>query len=219
MKHRFSWMKAPAGKTGRHSNPKNSYSGMKSEEDIPSELIPLKQKITSKFLNRRWRVASEKGSYEIIAANGEDTDVDKLTNSPQNQNITVPRGESTSHTNTTRKPSDLPTFSGVGHKSPHVRQEEENSGFQKRQLFIRTRKKKKNKKLALHSPLSPRGFDPLRGHNHSPFPDRRLLNHSLLLHKSNETALSPDLNQTSPSMSTDRSLPDYNQYSKMTLSR
>ena len=214
MKHRFSWMKAPAGKTGRHSNPKNSYSGMKSEEDIPSELIPLKQKITSKFLNRRWRVASEKGSYEIIAANGEDTDVDKLTNSPQNQNITVPRGESTSHTNTTRKPSDLPTFSGVGHKSPHVRQEEENSGFQKRQLFIRTRKKKKNKKLALHSPLSPRGFDPLRGHNHSPFPDRRLLNHSLLLHKSNETALSPDLNQTSPSMSTDRSLPDYNQYSK-----
>uniref|UniRef100_A0A8C6HRV9 Coagulation factor V n=1 Tax=Mus spicilegus TaxID=10103 RepID=A0A8C6HRV9_MUSSI len=214
MKHRFSWMKAPAGKTGKHSNPKNTYSGMKSEEDIPSELIPLKQKITSKFLNRRWRVASEKGSYEIIAANGEDTDVDKLTNSPQNQNITVPRGESTSHTNTTRKPSDLPTFSGVGHKSPHVRQEEENSGFQKRQLFIRTRKKKKNKKLALHSPLSPRGFDPLRGYNHAPFPDRRLLNHSLLLHKSNETALSPDLNQTSPSMSTDRSLPDYNQYSK-----
>ncbi|XP_021054295.1 coagulation factor V [Mus pahari] len=212
MKHRFSWMKAPAGKTGRHSNPKNTYSRMKSEEDIPSDLLLLKQNITSKFLNRRWRVASEKASYEIIPANGEDTDVDKLTNSPQNQNITMPWGESTAHTNTTRKPSNLPTFSGVRHKSPRVRQEEENGGFQKRQLFIRTRKKKKNKKLALHSPLSPRGFYPLRGDDHLPFSDRRLLNHSLLLRKFNDTALSTDLNQTSPSMSMDRSFPDYNQY-------
>lgn len=217
MKHRFSWMKAPAGKTGRRSNPKNTYYRVKSEEDIPNDLLLLKHKIASKFLNRRWHVASEKGSYEIIPANGEDTDVEKRTNSPQNQNTSMPWGDSTSHTNTTGKPSDLPTFSGVRRKSSQVRrkssqvrQEEEKGGFKKRQLLIRTRKKK-NRKLALHSPLSPRGFYPLRGDDYLPFSDRRLLNHSLLLHKSNETALSTDLNQTSPSMSIDRSLRDYNQ--------
>ncbi|XP_034369380.1 coagulation factor V isoform X1 [Arvicanthis niloticus] len=210
MKHRFSWMKAPAGKTGRHSNPKNTYYRVKSEEDIPNDFLLLKQKIASKFLNSQWHVASEKGSYEIIPANGEDTDVEKLTNSPQNQNTSIPWGDSTSHTNTTGKPNVLQTFSGVRRKSSQVRQEEKNSGFKKRQLYIRTRKKK-NRKLALHSPLSPRGFYPLRGDDYLPFSDRRLLNHSLLLHKSNETALSTDLNQTSPSASIDRSLRDYNQ--------
>ncbi|XP_032771504.1 coagulation factor V isoform X2 [Rattus rattus] len=211
MKHRFSWMKAPAAKTGRHSNPKDTSSRMKSEEDIPSDLLLLKQKVASKFLNRQWHMASEKGSYEIIPANGENTDIDKLTNSPQNQNISTPWGASTSRINTTGKPRNLPTFSRFRHKSPHVRQEEESGDFKKRQLFIRTRKKKKNRKFALHSPLSPRGFYHPRREDHPPLLDRRLLNHSLLLHKSNETALSTDLNQTSPPMSTDRSLPDYNQ--------
>ncbi|XP_052055966.1 coagulation factor V isoform X2 [Apodemus sylvaticus] len=209
MKHRFSWMKAPAGKTGRHPNPKNNYSRIKSEEDIPSDLLLLKQKIASKFLNRRWHVASEKGSYELIPADGEDTDVDKLTNSPQNQNISMPWGDITSHTNITGKLSGLPKFSGVRRKSSQVRQEE-NSGFKKRQLLIRTRKKK-NRKHTLHSPLSPRGFHPLRVADHSPFLDRRLLNHSLLFHKSNEIALSTDLNQTSPSMNIDRSILDSDQ--------
>ncbi|GAB1285630.1 Coagulation factor V [Apodemus speciosus] len=209
MKHRYSWMKAPAGKTGRHPNPKNTYYRIKSEEDIANDLLPLKQKIASKFLNRRWHVASEKGSYEIIPADGKDTDVDKLTNSPLSQNISMPLGDNTSHTNTTGKPSSLPAFSGVRHKSSQVRQGG-NSGIKKRQLFIRTRKKK-HRKHALHSPLSPRSFYPLRADGHPPYLDRRLLNHSLLFYKSNETALLTDLNQTTPSMNIDRSLLDSDQ--------
>ncbi|XP_051003709.1 coagulation factor V [Acomys russatus] len=209
MKHRFTRMKAPAHKTGRHSNPRNTYSRRRSGEKIPSDLLLLKQKGTSKFLSREWHVASEKGNYEIIPANDEDTAVGKLPNSPRNQSTSMPWGDRTSHTNTTGKPSDLPVPSGVRHASPQLRQEERDSGLKKRQLLIRTRKRK-HRKLGPHSHLSPRSFHPLRGDTHTPFLDRRL-NHSPLLHKPNETALSRDLNQTSPPTSIDKSLPGHNQ--------
>ncbi|ERE72503.1 coagulation factor V [Cricetulus griseus] len=206
MKHRFPHMKVPARKTGRHSNPKNTYSRVKSREEIPIELFLLKQKNTSKFLDREWYLASEKGSYEIIPANDEDTAVEKLPNSPQNQNISKSWGDSTSPTKTAGKPSDIPVFSRVRNKFPQVREEERNSSLMK----IRTRKKKKNKRLSLHSPLSPRGFHPLKGDAQLTFLDQRL-NHSLLPHKPNESAPAIDLNQTSSSTSIDRSLPDHNQ--------
>ncbi|XP_051042098.1 coagulation factor V isoform X2 [Phodopus roborovskii] len=209
MKHRSPHMKVPAQKTERHSNPKNTYSRMRSREEIPIELFLLKQKNTSKFFNREWYLASEKGSYEIVPASGEDTPAEMLPNSPQNQNISMTWSDSTSPTKTAGKPSDKPMFSRVRHKSPQIRQEEGNSGLKKRQLFIRTRKKKKDKKLALHSPLSPRGFHPLKGEVQLTFLDQRL-NRSLLPHEPNETAPTIELNQTSPSTSIDRSLPDHN---------
>nr|XP_006974825.2 coagulation factor V [Peromyscus maniculatus bairdii] len=209
MKHRFPQMKSPARKTARHANPKNTYPRTRSREDIPSDLFLLKRKNTSNFLDMEWYLASEKGSYEIIPANGEDTAVDKSPDSPQNQNISMTLGNSTSPAKTTGKSGDFPVFPGIRHKSPQVRQEEGNSDLKKRQLFIRTRKKKKNKKVASHSPLSPRGFHPLRDAKPT-FLDQRL-NHSLLPHNPNETTLAIDLNQPSPSTNIDRSLPDYNQ--------
>ncbi|XP_040594092.1 coagulation factor V isoform X2 [Mesocricetus auratus] len=208
VKHRFSHMKVPARKTGRLSNPKNTYSRKRAREEIPIELFLLKQKNTSTFLNREWYLASEKGSYEIISVNGEDTAVEKLPNSPQTQNISKTWGDSTSPTKTAGKQSDLPVFSRVSHKSPRVRQEEGNSDLKK----IRTRKKKKNKRLSLHSPLSPRGFHPLKGDAQATFLDQ-ILNHSLLHNKTKKSVSALDLNQTSPSTSIDRSLPDHNQTS------
>lgn len=209
MKYRLPQMKVPTQKTRRHSNPKNTNARVRSSEEIPTDLFLLKQINTSKFLDREWYLASEKSSYEILPANGEDTAVDKLPNGPQNQNISGAWDNSTSTTKTTGKRRDLPMFSGIRRKSPQVRQEEGNRDFNKGQ-FIKTRKKRKDKKRAIHSLLSPRGFHPLRGDAQPTFLDQRL-NHSLLPHKSNETALPVDLNQTSPSTSVDRSLPDRNQ--------
>ncbi|XP_038205892.1 LOW QUALITY PROTEIN: coagulation factor V [Arvicola amphibius] len=209
MKYRFPQMKIPAQKTRRHSNPKNTNARVRSSEEIPTDLFLLKQMNTSKFLDKEWYLASEKSSYEIIPENGEDTAADKLPNGPQNQNILGAWDNSTSTTNTTGKLRDLPMFSGIRRKSSQVRQEKGNRDFNKGQ-FIKTRKKKKDKKMAIHSLLSPRGFHPLRGDAQPTFLDQRL-NHSLLPHKSNETALPIDLNQTSPLTSVDRSLPDHNQ--------
>nr|XP_048277617.1 coagulation factor V [Myodes glareolus] len=209
MKYRLPQMKVPTQKTRRHSNPKNTNARVRSSEEIPTDLFLLKQMNTSKFLDREWYLASEKSSYEIIPANGEDTAVNKLPNGPQNQNILGAWDNSTSTIKTTGKSRDLPMFSGIRRKSPQVRQEEANRDFNKGQ-FIKTRKKRKDKKRAIHSLLSPRGFHPLRGDAQPTFLDQRL-NQSLLSHKSNETALPVDLNQTSPSTSVDRSLPDRNQ--------
>ncbi|KAL1769805.1 Coagulation factor V [Sigmodon hispidus] len=211
MKHRFPWMQVPAQRTGRHSNSKNTYSRTRSWEDISSDLFLLKQRNTSSFVNREWYLASEKGSYEIIPTNGKDTDVDKLPRSSQNQNISMTWGKGISSSRTIGKPNDLRIFPGVRHKSPQVRQKERNGGLKRRQLLIRTRKKKKEKKLSSHSLLSPRSFHPLkRDVQTTTFLDQRL-NHSLLLHNPIEKALAIDLNQTSPSMSIGRSLPDHNQ--------
>ncbi|KAK7817877.1 hypothetical protein U0070_005520 [Myodes glareolus] len=209
MKYRLPQMKVPTQKTRRHSNPKNTNARVRSSEEIPTDLFLLKQMNTSKFLDREWYLASEKSSYEIIPANGEVTAVNKLPNGPQNQNILGAWDNSTSTIKTTGKSRDLPMFSGIRRKSPQVRQEEANRDFNKGQ-FIKTRKKRKDKKRAIHSLLSPRGFHPLRGDAQPTFLDQRL-NQSLLSHKSNETALPVDLNQTSPSTSVDRSLPDRNQ--------
>ncbi|KAM7336184.1 hypothetical protein ACRRTK_004677 [Alexandromys fortis] len=209
MKYRFPQMKVPAQKIRRHSNPKNTNARVRSSEEIPTDLFLLKQTNTSNFLDREWYLASEKSSYEIIPANGEDTAVDKLQNGPQNQNISGAWDNSTPTTKTTGKPRDFPMFSGIRRKSPQVRQEKENRDFNNGQ-FIKTRKKKKDKKMAIHSFLSPRGFHPLRGDAQPTFLDQRL-NHTLLLHKSNETALPIDQNQTSPSISVDRSLSDHHQ--------
>uniref|UniRef100_A0A8C6WAW2 Coagulation factor V n=1 Tax=Nannospalax galili TaxID=1026970 RepID=A0A8C6WAW2_NANGA len=204
VKHRFSWMKGPARKTGKHSRPKST-SRMGLSEDSPSVLLLLKQNNPSKILNREWHLANEKGSYEITQDNGKDVAFKKLLDSPQNQNISMIQGDSIPATNKTGKPIDLPNYSAVRHKALQVRQDEENKHLKKRPFFIRTRKKKKDKKHAHHSPLSPRGFHPLRRDAHPMFLDRKV-NHTLLLHKPNGTALATDLNQTFPSMNIDKEI-------------
>ncbi|XP_005398245.1 PREDICTED: coagulation factor V [Chinchilla lanigera] len=208
-KHRFSWMKLPAHKTERHSNQDNTSSIMGTWEDLPSDLLLLKQKNPSKILDGQWHVVSEKGSYEIIQDNDEDKAVNELLNSPQN--VSRIQKESIPPENKPGKQSDPPKYSAVRHKSLQVRQDTENSELRKRPLFIRTRKKKKEPKLTHRIPLSPMGIHPLKGLRYTTFSDRKL-NRSLLLHKSNETSLPIDLNQTHPSVNLVQtgSLPDHN---------
>ncbi|XP_033621853.1 coagulation factor V [Fukomys damarensis] len=204
--HRFSWMILPAHETGRHSNQDDTSSKMGPLEDLPSNLLLLKQKNPSKILEGKWHVASEKGGYKITQDTNEN--MDELLNSPHNVSRTwresIPE-------NNPGKQSDHPKFSGVRHKSLQVRQHGENSGLKKRPFLIRTRKKKKEPKLAHHIPLSVRGIYPLRGADYIAFSDRKL-NHSLLLLKSNETSVPTDFNQTSPSINLVQigSLPNHN---------
>uniref|UniRef100_A0A2K6FGC7 Coagulation factor V n=1 Tax=Propithecus coquereli TaxID=379532 RepID=A0A2K6FGC7_PROCO len=211
-KHRFSQMKLLAHKIGRHFSQDNgSPSGMGPWENLPSDLLLLKENDPSKILNGKWHVVSEKGNYEIIQDTQEDMAVNKPLTSPQN--VSSPWGsESTPLINNPGNQSGHLKFSRVRHKYLHVRQDVRNSRLKKSPFFIRTRKKKKGEKLGNHVPLSPRGFHPLRGAASATFSDQ-MLNHSLLLHKSNETSLPTDLNQTLPSMNLDlmTSLPDHNQ--------
>uniref|UniRef100_A0A8C5L535 Coagulation factor V n=1 Tax=Jaculus jaculus TaxID=51337 RepID=A0A8C5L535_JACJA len=200
VKHRFSWKRSPGHRAGRHSNPDNTSSRMGYWEDIPTDLLLLKQK-NPKILNSEWHLASEKGSYEIIQDNGEGATPGKLLNSPQNNSRAW--GGSIPPTNESGKQSDPPKLSGVRQKFLQVRQDKENSGLKKSPFLIKTRKKNKNKYLP-HLPLSPRGFHPLKG---------GILNHQQIPHKPKDIALATDFNQTSPFMSTDRkaSLPEHNQ--------
>ncbi|EHH61731.1 hypothetical protein EGM_19805 [Macaca fascicularis] len=211
-KHRFSRMKLLAHKVGRHlSRDTGSRSRVRPWEDLPSDLLLLKQNNSSKILVGRWHLASEKGSYEIIQDTDEDTAVNNRLISPQNASRAW--GESTPLANKPGKQSGHPRFPRVRHKSLQVRQDGGKSGLKKSQFLIKTRKKKKEKRTH-HAPLSPRTFHPLRTEAYNTFSERRL-NHSLLLHKSNETSLPKDLNQTLPSMdfSWIASLPDHNQNS------
>uniref|UniRef100_A0A2K5YD51 Coagulation factor V n=1 Tax=Mandrillus leucophaeus TaxID=9568 RepID=A0A2K5YD51_MANLE len=211
-KHRFSRMKLLAHKVGRHlSRDTGSPSRVRPWEDLPSDLLLLKQNNSSKILVGRWHLASEKGSYEIIQDTDEDTAVNNRLISPQNASRAW--GESTPLANKLGKQSGHPRFPRVRHKSLQVRQDGGKSELKKSQFLIKTRKKKKEKRTH-HAPLSPRTFHPLRTEAYNTFSERRL-NHSLLLHKSNETSLPKDLNQTLPSMdfSWIASLPDHNQNS------
>ncbi|XP_011946425.1 PREDICTED: coagulation factor V [Cercocebus atys] len=211
-KHRFSRMKLLAHKVGRHlSRDTGSPSRVRPWEDLPSDLLLLKQNNSSKILVGRWHLASEKGSYEIIQDTDEDTAVNNRLISPQNASRAW--GESTPLANKPGKQSGHPRFPRVRHKSLQVRQDGGKSGLKKSQFLIKTRKKKKEKRTH-HAPLSPRTFHPLRNEAYNTFSERRL-NHSLLLRKSNETSLPKDLNQTLPSMdfSWIASLPDHNQNS------
>ncbi|XP_026304234.1 coagulation factor V isoform X2 [Piliocolobus tephrosceles] len=210
-KHGFSWMKLLAHKVGRHlSQDTGSPSRVRPWEDLPSDLLLLKQNNSSKILVGRWHLASEKGSYEIIQDTDEDTAVNNRLISPQNASRAW--GESTPLANKPEKQSGHPKFPRVRHKSLQVRQDGK-SRLKKSQFLIKTRKKKKEKRTH-HAPLSPRTFHPLRSEAYNTFSERRL-NHSLLLHKSNETSLPKDLNQTLPSMDVSwiASLPDHNQNS------
>ncbi|PNI48209.1 F5 isoform 2 [Pan troglodytes] len=228
-KHRFSWMKLLAHKVGRHlsqdtgspsrmkpwedlpSQDTGSPSRMRPWEDPPSDLLLLKQNNPSKILVGRWHLASEKGSYEIIQDTDEDTAVNNWLISPQNASRAW--GESTPLANKPGKQSGHPKFPRVRHKSLQVRQDGGKSRLKKSQFLIKTRKKKKEKHTH-HAPLSPRTFHPLRSEAYNTFSERRL-KHSLMLHKSNETSLPTDLNQTLPSMDFGwiASLPDHNQNS------
>ncbi|KAM6154284.1 coagulation factor V [Erethizon dorsatum] len=207
-KHRFSWMKLPAHKTEKHSNQDNTSSRMGTWEDLPSDLLLLKQKNPSKILDGQWHVVSEKGSYEIIQDNDEDMAGNELLNSPQNVSRTWK--ESIPPENKPGKQSDHPKYSGVRHKSLQVRQDGENSELKKRPFIIRTRKKKKEPKLAHHIPLSPVGIHSLKRAHYTTFSDRRF-NRSRLLHKSSETSLPIDLSQTHSSINLVQrgSLPDH----------
>nr|XP_015100590.1 coagulation factor V isoform X1 [Vicugna pacos] len=208
-KHRSSQMEFPAHKTGRHLSQDNIPSSrMGSWENLPSDLLLLQQKDPSKILNGKWHLVSEKGSYEIIQDADKDTAIEKLPNSTQNASRT--QAENIPFTKKPRKQSDHPKFSVTRHKPLQERQDEGNSRLKKGPFLIRTRKKKKEEKSAHHVPLSPRSFRPLSGQSNTPFSDRRL-SHSLLLHKSNETSLPTDLNQTFPSMNLSliASLPDH----------
>ncbi|XP_035578326.1 coagulation factor V isoform X3 [Zalophus californianus] len=197
-KRRFSQVGFSAHKTGRRLSQGNSSpSRMGPWEDLPNDLLLLKQKNPSKILNGKWHLVSEKGNYEIVPEADEDMAVDKLLDSPQNASRTW--GENIPLINKHRKKSGHPKLSGIRNKSLQVKQDEENSGLKKIHFLIKTRKKKKEEKLAHHIPLSPRGFHPLRGKANTTFSDRRL-DHSLLLRKSNETSFPTDLNQTFPSV-------------------
>uniref|UniRef100_A0A2K5IX50 Coagulation factor V n=1 Tax=Colobus angolensis palliatus TaxID=336983 RepID=A0A2K5IX50_COLAP len=211
-KHRFSWMKLLAHKVGRHlSQDTDSPSRVRPWEDLPSDLLLLKQNNSSKILVGRWHLASEKGSYEIIQDTDEDTVVNNRLISPQNASRDW--GESTPLANRPEKQRGHSKFPRDRHKYLQVRQDGGKSRLKKSQFLIKTRKKKKEKRTH-HAPLSPRTFHPLRSEVYNTFSERRL-NHSLLLHKSNETSLPKDLNQTLPSMdfSWIASLPDHNQNS------
>ncbi|KAM5237485.1 coagulation factor V [Ctenodactylus gundi] len=191
--HRFSRVKLPAYKIERNLTQNNASSRMRPAGDLSRDVLPLKQNKPSRILNRKWHVVSEKGIYQIIQDTDEDLAVDELLSSPQN--VSGTRGESTSLTNKPGKQTSHPKISGVRHKSLQIREDERNSGLKKRPFLIKTRRKKKELKLAYHLPLSPRGIPPLREERYTTFLDRRH-NHSLLLHKSNETSLLPNLNQT-----------------------
>ncbi|XP_032718919.1 coagulation factor V [Lontra canadensis] len=209
-KDRFSQVGFSAQKTGRYLSQGNSSpSKMGSWEDLPSDPLLLKQKNPSKIVNGKWHVVSEKGSYEIVPDADEDMAVDKLLDSPWNSSRTW--GENIPLIKKHRKQSGHPRFSGIRNKSLQVKQDGGNSGLKKIPFFIKTRKKKKEVKFAHHIPLSPRGFHPLRGKANTTFSDRRL-DHSLLLHKSDETSFPTDLNQTFPSVNLSllASLPDHN---------
>ncbi|XP_040307656.1 coagulation factor V isoform X1 [Herpailurus yagouaroundi] len=209
-KHGTSQVGLSAYKTGRHLRQGNSSSRTGAWEDLPGDLLLLRQKNPSKILNGKWHPASEKGSYEIVQDADEDTAATKLPSSTQNASRTL--GKSSPFTNKDRKQSGHPPFSGIRKKFLQERQDGGNGRLKKSPFFIKTRKKKKEEKLAHHIPLSPRGFHPLRKAN-TTFADRRL-NHSLLFHKSKETPFYPtDLNQTFPSvnLSLIASLPNHNQ--------
>ncbi|XP_053765295.1 coagulation factor V [Panthera pardus] len=210
-KHGISQVGLSAYKTGRHLRQGNSSpSRTGAWEDLPGDLLLLRQKHPSKILNGKWHPASEKGSYEIVQDADEDTAATKLLSSPQNASRTL--GKSSPFTNKDRKQNGHPPFSGIRKKFLQERPDGGNGRLKKSPFFIKTRKKKKEEKLAHHIPLSPRGFHPLRKAN-TTFADRRL-NHSLLFHKSKETPFHPtDLDQTFPSvnLSLIASLPNHNQ--------
>ena len=212
-KHKFSQTRFPAHKTRtRLSQDNSSSSRMGPWEDIPSDLLLLQQKDPYKILNGEWHLVSEKGSYEIIQDANENKTVNKLPNSPQNDSRTW--GENIPFKNSHGKQRGHPTFLVTRRKPLQDRQDRRNSRLKEGLPLIRTRRKKKEEKPAYHVPLSPRSFHPLRGEVNASFSDRRH-NHSLLLHASNETSLSIDLNQTFPSMnlSLAASLPDHDQTS------
>ncbi|KAG8515743.1 Coagulation factor V, partial [Galemys pyrenaicus] len=213
VKYRFSQVELPAQKPGRYLKKGNTSPSRKvSLEDLPNNLLLLKQRNPSKILNGEWHLISEKGSYEIIQDDKDNMTVNKLLTDPQNASRTLE--ESIPLTNKHEKQSDHPKFSGIKHKSLQVRKDGGNGRLKKNPFFIKTRKKRREEKFTQHVPLSPRGFHPLSGKTNITFSDRRL-NHSLLLHESNETSVPIDLNQTFSSMNLSliALLPDHNQNS------
>ncbi|XP_057584109.1 coagulation factor V [Hippopotamus amphibius kiboko] len=210
-KHRFSQMKFPGHKTGRHLSQGNTSSSRTGPwEDLPSDLLLLQRKDPSQILNGEWHLVSEKGSYKVIQDADEDKAVTELPNSPQNVSRTW--RENIPFKNLHGKQSGHPMFFVTGHKPLQERQDGENSRLKKGLFLIRTRKKKKENKPAHHVPLSPRSFRPLAEEANNSFSDRTH-NHSLLLSTSNESSLPADLSQTFPSMNLSliASLPDRDQ--------
>ncbi|KAM8817409.1 coagulation factor V [Rhynchonycteris naso] len=200
-RHRFPQVEFQAHETGRHSSQGDSSpSGMGSWKDLPRDLLLIKQKNPSKILNGKWHLAFEKGSYEIIPEADKDMAVHKLLNSPQDASGTW--GESTPLTNKRGKQSGHPKLSVINHKLLQRRQDGGKSGLKNSTFLIRTRKRKR-----AHNLFSPRGFHPLRGEVPITFSDA--------LHKSDETSLLTDPNQTPPSMNLSlmASFPDHNQNS------
>ncbi|XP_053771766.1 coagulation factor V isoform X2 [Desmodus rotundus] len=197
--HKFSQMEFLAHKTGRHSSQDSSSSRTEPWDDLPSDLLLLKQESPSKTLNGKWHLVSEKGSYEVIPEADKDVAVNNLQHSPQNASGTW--GESAPLPTKHGKQGGHPKFYGVRHKYPQVRQGGRNSRPKNSTVLIRTRRKK----LTHRTPFSPRSFHPLGGAANSMSSGSR--------HTSNETSLPTQLNQTlsSTDLSLMASLPDRHQ--------
>ncbi|KAM5294791.1 coagulation factor V [Glossophaga mutica] len=180
--HKFSQMEFLVHETERQSSQDNSSSRMEPWEDLPSDLLLLKQETPSKTLNGKWHLVSEKGSYEVVPEADSDVAVNNLGRSPQNASGT--QGKSVPLPNKPGHQSGHPKFYGVRHKYPKVRQGWRNSRPKNSTVLIRTRRKK----LAHHTPFSPRSVRPLGGAANAAPPGSRLT--------SNETSLPTHRNQT-----------------------
>ncbi|XP_011370034.1 coagulation factor V [Pteropus vampyrus] len=203
-KHRSSPLEFPAHVTGRHLSQGNSSPPrMGPWKAPPSGLLLLKQKTPSRILNGKWHLVSEKGSYEIIQEADGDVAGNEVPSGPWNASRAW--GEGTPLTDKPGHRGGHPKSSRFRYKFPQVRQDGGNSGLKNGTFFIRTRKKKKEEKLAHYVPFSPRGFRPLRGEANVTFSD--------LLHESSETPFPTNHNHTLPSanLSLAASLPDHNQ--------
>ncbi|XP_054443773.1 coagulation factor V isoform X2 [Pteronotus mesoamericanus] len=194
--HTFSQTEVLVHKTGRHSGQGSSSSRTGSWEDLPSDLLLLKQETPSKILNGKWHLVSEKGSYEVVPEADKDRAVNNLRPSPQNASGTWVG--STPLPNKHGKLTGHPKFSGIRRKYPQVRQDGGKSRSKNSTALIRTRRRK----FAHRFLFSPRSFHPLKGEANSTFPDSH--------HKSNETSLPTNLSQafSSTNLSLNASLPD-----------
>nr|KAF6396645.1 coagulation factor V [Rousettus aegyptiacus] len=201
-KHRFSLMEFLAHEPGRHLSQGNSSPPQTGpRKALPSGLLLLKQKTPSRILSGKWHLVSEKGHYEIIQEADGDVAGNQVPSSPQNASRAG--GEGAPLTDKPAQRSGHPKSSRFRYKSPQVRQDGGKSRLKNGTFFIRTRKKKKEEKLAHHVPFSPRGFRPLRGEANITFSD--------VLPEPSETPLPAIHSQTLPSvnLSLGASLPDH----------
>ncbi|KAF6074438.1 coagulation factor V [Phyllostomus discolor] len=140
--------------TGRPASQDSSSSETEPWEDLPSDLLLLKQDTPSKTLNGKWHLVSEKGSYEVIP----EADKDLAVSNPQNASgpwagSAPPPNKHDGHR------SGRPKLYGVRHKYPRLRQGGRSSRPRNSTVLIRTRRKK----FAHRTPFSPRSFRPLGG--------------------------------------------------------